>query len=186
MDRVVLYTDLDGFQKDVAKYGEKVQKQQDIKSEMKKLLPKYKVTNDFFKDIDLSFYNAIEKAYPEHIKLMKAQKVPEMIDMDISKLMKLSSEYEAVRNHDNVSISSYEIVAETQDEIDKYNAVKKLLESIKEAESICGFEVMRGDIMRGTKNWVYADMYKQGMRVNHSILLEKRRADSRARKQNID
>ena len=97
MDRVVLHTDFDGFQKDVAKYGEKTQIQQDIKSEMKKLLPKYKVTNDFFKDIDLSFYNAIEKAYPEHIKLMKAQKVPEMIDMDVSKLMQLSSQYEAYK-----------------------------------------------------------------------------------------
>ena len=132
MDRVVLHTDFDGFQKDVAKYGEKTQIQQDIKSEMKKLLPKYKVTNDFFKDIDLSFYNAIEKAYPEHIKLMKAQKVPEMIDMDVSKLMQLSSQYEDMKHIKNVSISAYEVCATTEKEINDYRACIDLIKSLKE------------------------------------------------------
>ena len=64
MDRVVLYTDQAGFEKDVKAYGDKIQVQQNIKLEMKRLLPNYKVTNDFFIDVDLNFYNAIETAYP--------------------------------------------------------------------------------------------------------------------------
>ena len=70
------------------------------------MLPEFKANEDFFKDIELNFYNEIEKAYPEHIKLMKATKVPSIIDMDVSKLMNLISEYERVKDHKNPSISS--------------------------------------------------------------------------------
>ena len=38
MDRVVLYTDHSAFEKDVKAYGDKIQVQQNIKLEMKRLL----------------------------------------------------------------------------------------------------------------------------------------------------
>ena len=154
MDRVVLYTDQAGFEKDVKAYGNKIQVQQNIKLEMKRLLPNYKVTNDFFVDIDLNFYNAIETAYPEHIKLMKAQKVPEMVDMDISKIMKLSEEYEAVKHNKNVSISAYEVVAETEREIKEFKAVKYLIKALKDFEKETETTVSASGIMQGCKGWL--------------------------------
>ena len=135
-------------------YGDKIQVQQNIKLEMKRLLPNYKVTNDFFIDVDLNFYNAIETAYPEHIKLMKAQKVPEMVDMDISKLMKLSEEYEAVRHNKNVSISSYEVVAETEKEIKEFKAVENLIKALQKFEKETETRVSANGIMQGCKGWL--------------------------------
>ena len=154
MDRVVLYTDQAGFEKDVKAYGDKIQVQQNIKLEMKRLLPNYKVTNDFFIDIDLNFYNAIETAYPEHIKLMKAQKVPEMVDMDISKLMKLSEDYEAVKHNKNVSISSYEVVAETEKEIKEFKAVENLIKALQKFEKETETTVSAGGIIQCCKGWL--------------------------------
>ena len=154
MDRVVLYTDHSAFENDVKAYGDKIQVQQNIKLEMKRLLPNYKVTNDFFIDVDLNFYNAIETAYPEHIKLMKAQKVPEMVDMDISKLMKLSEEYEAVKHNKNVSISAYEVVAETEKEIKEFKAVENLIKALQKFEKETGTTVSAGGIIQCCKGWL--------------------------------
>jgi hypothetical protein len=154
MDRVVLYTDYSSFERDVKAYGNRTQVKQDIKAEMKKLLPKYKVTDDFFIDIDLNFYNAIEEAYPEHIKLMKAHKVPEMIDMDISKLMKLSSDYEAVKHNKNVSISAYEVLAETEQEIKEFKAVESLIKALQEFEKETETTISANGIMHCCKGWL--------------------------------
>ena len=144
---------------------------------MKRLLPYYKVTNDFFIDIDLNFYNAIETAYPEHIKLMKAQKVPEMVDMDISKLMKLSEEYEAVRHNKNVSISSYEV--ETEREIKEFKAVENLIKALQKFEKETETTVSAGGIIQCCKGWLNgANSATHGadhLKYNYQIVSDRRK-----------
>ena len=179
MERCVIYTDEKGFQQDIQSYSVKLKCEHDIKTEIKKLLPKFKAGKDFFNNVEGNFFKAIEKAYPKHSELMNATKIPEMLDMDISRIIKLASRYETMKDVKNVSISSYEILAETEEEIKQYKAVCKVIEAIREAEEICGFKVSRGDIMRGTKTWIYANMYSTDIRFNHSIILENRRYKQR-------
>ena len=84
MERIVLYTNEAGFQVAIDEYAEKKQIESDIKDEVKKLL-NIKVKADFLDDIELNFFNEIEKAYPKYKELnIKATKVPELIDMDIT------------------------------------------------------------------------------------------------------
>ena len=79
MKRVVLRFREKEFRSAVAEYGKRTKLEKDIKSELKKLLPKeIKIDNSFLKGgIELNFYNAIEKAYPKYkelsIKLLRSQ-----------------------------------------------------------------------------------------------------------------
>ena len=186
MDRVVLHTDNEGFQKAVKAYGDKTQLQQNIKLEVKRLLPDYKLKNDFYTDIDLNFYNAIEEAYPEHIKLMKAQKVPEMIDMDISKLEKLTSQYEDMKHIKNVSISAFEVLVETQKEIDDFKACQKLIKALKEFEKNTNKTISGASVSTATNGMIGGiTSMTQGaeyLKYNYQIVSQQRVYDKRLRK----
>ena len=77
-----------------------------------------------------------------------------MVDMDISKLMKLSEEYEAVKHNKNVSISSYEVEAETEKEIKEFKAVENLIKALQKFEKETGITVSASGIMQGCKGWL--------------------------------
>lgn len=186
MDRIVLHTDHSGFEKAVKAYGDKTQLQQNIKLEMKRLIPDYKVTNDFFKDINLNFHKAIEEAYPEHVKLMKPHKVPEMIDMDITELEKLTSQYEDMKHVKNVSISSFEVLAETQQEIDDFKACQKLIKALKEFEKNTNRTMNAANVIGATNGMIAGiTSMTQGaeyLKYNFQVVSEQRTYDRRVRK----
>ena len=101
MKRIVLNFREQEFKNDVAAYGRRTQLEKEIKAELRNLLPSMKIANKFLEGgIELNFYNAIEKAYPKYKELsIKATKIPELLDMDISKLMKLIYQYEQVTRY---------------------------------------------------------------------------------------
>ena len=187
MRRIVLRFREKEFKNAVAEYGKRTQLEKDIKAELKSLLPKeIKVDNSFLKGgIELNFYNAIEKAYPKYKELsIKATKIPELLDMDISKLMKLIFQYEQGDGQTNrpapctiksPSQNQYEDLAETQEEIDKFEAVEKVIQAIYEAEKVLGIEVYKGSIMQGFKGWISAAVGSQELWFNTQQVLNQRR-----------
>ena len=187
MRRIVLRFREKEFKNAVAEYGKRTQLEKDIKSELKKLLPKeIKIDNSFLKGgIELNFYNVIEKAYPKYKELsIKATKIPELLDMDISKLMKLIFQYEQGDGQTNrpapctiksPSQNQYEDLAETQEEIDKFEAVEKVIQAIYEAEKVLGIEVYKGSIMQGFKGWISAAVGSQELWFNTQQVLNQRR-----------
>ena len=145
-----------------------------------------KIDKTFLKGgIELNFYNAIEKAYPKYKELsIKATKIPELLDMDISKLMKLILEYEQGDGKTNrpapctiksPSKNQYEDLAETQEEIDKFESVEKVIQAIYEAEKVLGIEVYKGNIIQGFKGWVGAQMGSQKLWFNAQQVFNQRR-----------
>ena len=178
MKDIVLHTDEAGFNIAVKKYAEKVTVKRDIHKELKYLLPDLKTNEDFFKDIELNFYNEIEKAYPEHIKLMKATKVPSIIDMDVSKLMNLISEYERVKDYKNPSISSFQILAETEEEARQLKAINNVIEAISEAEAVTRTVVYPGIIIQAFKGWIVGDI-GTGLKFNYGLIAERKRLEKR-------
>ena len=133
----------------------------------------------------MNFYNAIEKAYPKYKELsIKATKIPDLLDMDISKLTKLIFQYEqgdglttapAPITIKSPSQNQYEDLAEDQDEIDKFEAVQKVIDSIYEAEKVLGIEVYKGDISQAFKGWVGARMGSQKLWFNAQQVFNQRR-----------
>ena len=179
MERIVLHTDQARFELAVQQYGRVADLKMRIKKELKTLLPKLKVKEDFFSNVMENFWKELGKAHPKHLELMHPNKIPGLLDLDIKLLQSLANEFDLVKHTKNPSISSYEVLAETEEEIKQYKAVTKVIEALKEAEEVCGFQVSRGDIMRGTKTWIYADIYNQGMSFNYRLLMDKRRAEAR-------
>ena len=187
MKRLVLRFRENEFKRDVAEYGKKTQLEKEIKEELRKILPKeIKVDNKFLEGgIELNFYNAIEKAYPKYKELsIKATKIPELLDMDISKLMKLIFQYEqgdglttapAPITIKSPSQNQYEDLAEDQDEIDKFEAVQKVIDAIYEAEKVLGIEVYKGNISQAFKGWVGAQMGSQKLWFNAQQVFNQRR-----------
>ena len=190
MKRVILSFRENEFRKALEEYGNKTRLEAAIKSELKSLLPKTKIDNNFLKGgIELNFYNAIEKAYPKYQELsIKATKIPDLLDMDISKLMKLVFEYEQGDGLTNApapitikspSQNQYEDLAESQEEIDKYDAVMKVIDSVYEAEEVLGIEVYKGNIMQAFKGWINAAMGSQKLWFNAQRIFEERRLNQR-------
>lgn len=187
MKRVVLRFREKEFRSAVAEYGKRTLLEKNIKAELKKLLPKeIKIDNSFLKGgIELNFYNAIEKAYPKYKELsIKATKIPELLDMDLSKLMKLIYQYEQGDGLTNApapmtiispSQTNYEDVAESQEEIDKFEAVQKVIDSIYEAEKVLGVEVYKGNIIQGFKGWISGQIGSQELWFNAQQVFNQRR-----------
>jgi len=186
MKKLVLRFREQEFNNAVKEYGNRTRLEAEIKSELKQLLPKTKIDNSFLKGgIELNFYNAIEKAYPKYKELsIKATKIPELLDIDISKLMKLISEYEqgdtltttpAPISVISPSITQYEDLAESQEEIDKYEAVEKVIQAVYEAEKVLGIEVYKGNISQAFKGWVGAQMGSQKLWFNAQLVFNERR-----------
>lgn len=178
MKKLVLRFREQEFNNAVKEYGNRTRLEAVIKAELKQLLPKTKIDNSFLKGgIELNFYNAIEKAYPKYKELsIKATKIPELLDMDISKLMKLISEYEqGPISVVSPSITQYEDLAESQEEIDKYEAVEKVIQAVYEAEKVLGIEVYKGNISQAFKGWVGAQMGSQKLWFNAQLVFNERR-----------
>ena len=186
MKRLVLNFREEAFNNAVKEYGNRTRLEAEIKSELKHLLPKTKIDNKFLVGgIELNFYNAIEKAYPKYQELsIKATKIPELLDMDTSKLMKLVFEYEQGDGQTNrpapctiksPSITQYEDLAESQEEIDQFDAVSKVIEAIYEAEKVLGIEVYKGSIMQGFRGWINARMGTQKLWFNAQQVFSQRR-----------
>ena len=188
MKKVVLFTNQQAFDADIKLYGNRTRLELAIRAEVKKLLPQQKLPTEFYKDCKQNFYKLLAKQYPKHLELMKVEKIPSMIDLDLTQLFKLISEYEqgdglttapAPKDAKNPSISSYQILAESQKEIDQFEAIQKFIDALKEAEVVCGFKAMNGNISGGTMQWAYADLYNQELKFNHNFVLSNRRIAQR-------
>ena len=181
MSKLVIYTDESGFNRAVNLYSQKVQVKQNIRMEIKKLIPDFKVTDDFYKDIELNFYNALGEAHPKHLELMKATKIPEILDLDIVPLMKLVSQYETVKDHKNPSISNYEIVAETKEEEKQFKVINKVIEAIAEAEEVLPTGVYKQSIEHAFKGWIKAELRNNRLVFNYNVISERKRIERRTK-----
>ena len=188
MKKVILFTNQQAFDADIKLYGNRTRLELAIRAEVKKLLPQQKLQTEFYKDCKKNFYKLLAKQYPKHLELMKVEKIPGMIDLDLTQLFKLIAEYEYGDNATNViapkdvkspSIASYQILAESQKEIDQFEAIQKFIDALKEAELVCGFKAMNGNISGGTMQWAYADLYNQELKFNHNFVLSNRRIAQR-------
>ncbi len=74
---------------------------------------------------------------------------------------------------------NYQIVAETEKEIEQLQAIQKVIDAVKEAEVVCDFKARNGAISQGTMQWAYADLYDQELRFNHTLILSQRRIKER-------
>ena len=104
--------------------------------------------------------------------------------MDISKLMKLIFQYEQGDGLTNrpapctiksPSQNQYEDLAESQEEIDKYNAVTKVIDAIYEAEKVLDIEVYKGNIIQGFKGWISGQIGSQELWFNTQQVFNQRR-----------
>lgn len=181
MSKTVIYTDESGFNRAVNLYSQKVQVKQNIRMEMKKLIPSFKVTDDFYKDVELNFYNALGEAHPKHLELMKATKIPEILDLDIAPLMKLISQYETVKDHKNPSISNYEIVAETKEEEKQFKAINKVIEAIEEAQEVLPTGIYIQSIQHAFKGWIRAELRNNKLVFDYSVISERKRMERRTK-----
>ena len=135
----------------------------------------YRILNNSIDDLEAESYSDIE-----HIGYVENE--------DWQCLKSLVSEYEygdsttnliAPKDVKNPSIASYQILAESQKEIDQFEAIQKFIDALKEAEVVCGFKAMNGNISGGTMQWAYADLYNQELKFNHNFVLSNRRIAQR-------
>ena len=106
--------------------------------------------------------------------------------MDISKLKSLTEGYHRknksgiiVKEVKNPSISEFQVLAETDDEINKYKVAHKFIDAAKELEKTFKADVFVGDLARATKGILNANIRDgqgaQALRFNHRKILEQRR-----------
>mgnify|MGYP005723822793 CR=1 FL=1 len=110
MERIVLHTDQAKFELAVQQYGRVADLKMRIKKELKILLPKLKVNEDFFSNVMENFWEELGKAHPKHLELMHPNKIPGLLDLDIKLLQSLANEFDLVKDTKNPSISSYQVL----------------------------------------------------------------------------
>ena len=106
--------------------------------------------------------------------------------MDITELEKLTSQYEDMKHVKNVSISSFEVLAETQQEIDDFKACQKLIKALKEFEKNTNRTMNAANVIGATNGMIAGITSRtQGaeyLKYNFQVVSEQRTYDRRVRK----
>lgn len=190
-ERIVLYTNKAAFQQAVEEYAERKQIEAKIKAEVKHIIPGIKFSNSFYDAIEINFYNALEKAHPKFKEMgIKATKIPDMLDLDLSRLLNLATAYNRqnryghmIKDVQSPSISDFEVIAETDEEIKEYETAKAFIEACKDLENKFNIKMFAGTIAQSTKGVIGADQAQglgaDALRFNHVRILNKRRHKKR-------
>jgi hypothetical protein len=164
-DKKEIFIDSEGFNRKQAEYSKKKTIEQNIKFLVKKLL-KINISSSFYKDIPANFYKAVEKAYKDSNPMnLKGEKLVSLLDMDTTELFKLNSEYKAIKNAKEPSMTEFTIYAETSQELAKYRACNDLIDACKTMEMY--IKIFPVNIQHATKNAVLFDLRKNKLVANH-------------------
>jgi len=135
--RKIVHVNKDEFEKAVKRYAEKIECEKNIKKEVKKLLPKYRVTNKFFEDVETNFYNALAETYKDKNAMnIKPRKLATLLELDTNMLEVFAIAYRPLMQYNSPSIEQYTTYAETEDELKKHSVCEKLLKTIKEIQKV--------------------------------------------------
>ena len=165
VERKEIFVDTDGFNREQSSYNKKKQLEQNIRFVVKKLT-KQLTNSEFYKDIPTNFYKAIEKAYKDSNPMkLKGEKLVELLDIDTTELFKLNSEYKAIKDAKEPSLTEFTIYAETSQELAKYRACNDLIDACKTMEMY--IKIFPVNIQHATKNAVLFDLRKNKLIANH-------------------
>ena len=165
IEKKEIFVDTDAFNRKQSDYSKKKTVEQNIKFLVKKLL-KINIAPAFYKDIPANFYKAVEKAFKDSNPMkLKGEKLVELLDIDTTDLFKLNSEYNALKDAKEPSLTEFTIYAETSQELAKYKACNDLIDACKTMEMF--IKVFPVNIQHATKNAVLFDLRKNKLIANH-------------------
>ena len=121
MERVIkkeIFIDKQNFAKDLEKYSSKIETEKAIKCAVKNILPKYKVTDKFYDNVILNFYEAVASAYKSQNTMnIKPQQLLKILDIDTTEIERLSAKYNSLKDFKTPTIDAYITYAEYEDGI---------------------------------------------------------------------
>ena len=134
MEKVIkkeIYVDKSAFEKALSRYTKKKEVEQKIKAEVKKLLPKYRITTKFFNDVENNFYDALAECYKDKNAMnIKPRKLATLLDLNTRMLEVLAIAYRPLMKVQSPTIDQYTTYAETKEELEKLAVCEKLLKTI--------------------------------------------------------
>lgn len=160
-----IYIDSEGFNRKQADYNRKKQIEQNIRFLVKKLT-KQTTSAEFYKDIPTNFYKAVEKAHQNNNPMkLKGEKLVALLDIDTSEIFNLDRQYQSVRKAIEPSLTEFTVYAETQEQLDKFNACKEFIDAYKNLEPHIKLYPM--NMIQGTSSAVKWNTRKNELEVNH-------------------
>lgn len=134
MERVIkkeIFIDKQNFAKDLEKYSSKIETEKAIKCAVKNILPKYRVTDKFYDNVMLNFYEAVASAYKSQNTMnIKPQQLLKILDIDTTEIERLSAKYNSLKDFKTPTIDAYTTYAENEKELKKLATCEKLLNTI--------------------------------------------------------
>mgnify|MGYP004218699913 CR=1 FL=1 len=117
-------------------------------------------------------------------------KIPDMLDLDLSRLLNLATAYNRqnkyghmIKDVESPSISDFEVIAETDEEVKEYETAKAFIDACKDLENKFNIKMFAGTIAQSTKGVIGADQAQglgaNALRFNHVRILNKRRHKKR-------
>ena len=160
-----IYIDSEGFNRKQADYNRKKQIEQNLRFLVKKIT-KQTTSAEFFKDIPANFYKAVEKGFEKSNPMkLKGQKLVMLLDIDTSEIFNLDRQYQSVRKAIEPSLTEFTVYAETQEQLNKYNACKEFIDAYKNLEPHIKLYPM--NMIQGTSSAVKWNTRKNELEVNH-------------------
>ena len=163
-----VFVDEAKFSQDLEVYSNKLTAIQNIKKEIKKFIPNCKFNDEFFNNVLDNFYSSLLLKYKKQNTLnLRAEKLAELLEFDLSELKKNISDYENVKDTVSPSIDSYTLYAESDDELMRLDLCEKLINNISEIESKAGVKAYPFEVTRAFRNIVNFDVRKNKYLPNH-------------------
>ena len=149
IERKAITIDQRGFAKEIEVYSNKIQAKQNIKKEVLKLIPKYRINESFYDNVMDNFYKALLHKYQKENTLnLKAEKLAELLELDLSNLKRFNEVYTKLRTVVSPSEETFTTYAETEEELTRLKQCEKLIETIYDVELKTGVKAYPFDVMK--------------------------------------
>jgi hypothetical protein len=125
------------FNIDLKRYETKKDLENKIKIEVETLVPKAKLTKDFYSDIMNNFYKIVEYSVKDkNLMEIKGLKLVTLLEIDFSNLYAMSEKYQKVKSTTKPNINAFTTYAETEEEINRLSLCEKVINHLKEITEI--------------------------------------------------
>jgi len=161
LEKKAIHIDQISFAKEVELYSNKIQAIQNINKVFNKYLPKFKIQDTFFDDAIENFYKALLNKYKKENTLnLKGEKLAELLEIDVSNLIRFNSVYLKLKYVSSPSIDTFTEYAETDEELSRLAACEKLIDVIKEIEDAAGVKAYPFDVVKAFRRILTFDVRK--------------------------
>tara|TARA_R100001443_G_scaffold25905_1_gene38959 strand:+ start:1024 stop:1575 length:552 start_codon:yes stop_codon:yes gene_type:complete len=171
--RKAVFVDTQSFAKSLEVYSKKVTAMQNIKKEVRRLIPSAHLDQKFFNNVMKNFYEILLAKYNKENTLnLRGEKLADLLELNLNNLKKYSDIYDEVKNIKSPTEDTFTTYAETDAELNKLDLCERLIEMINDIEQEAGVKAYPFDLVKAFKNIITFDIRKNTYAPNYKWIKE--------------